>query len=217
MSSLKEIDNCVVVPRGAAGPRPPIDCHRRPAREPSLGVKITRRLSRRLCAVKMCSCARSRLRLQDAAILDTATTDLCGQVIEVTVIDLSGTVLLSTLVRPTTAVRPAATSVHGVGDEDVLEAPTFSTIADQLLSATRRRQLLPYNALYDDHQVLTADLTAAGVNPAHLADRHNWVCLMRARALVEGRGWGAIGGPHHALGDCLASAKVFRGLTRRST
>ena len=77
-------------------------------------------------------------------------------------------------------------------------------------------QLLAYNAPYD-RQVLTSDLTTAGLDPAHLADRQNWVCLMRARALVENRGWVALGGPHHALGDCLATLDVLHGIARRPT
>lgn len=192
------------------------DCHRRPAQEPSLGVKISRRLRRKLRALKMRSWARSRLRLQDAVILDTETTDLFGQVIQISVIDLSGTVLLSTLVRPTAAVSPAATAVHGITAQDLLDAPALPAIAEQLLASTRGRQLLAYNAPYD-RQVLTKDLTAAGLDPAHLADHENWVCLMRARAIVEDRGWVALGGPHHALGDCLATLEVLHGIARRPT
>jgi hypothetical protein len=55
------------------------------------------------------------------------------------------------------------------------------------------------------------------VDPAHLADPQNWVCLMRARSLVEGRGWTALGGPHHALGDCLATLEVLHGIAGRPT
>lgn len=190
--------------------------HRSRAQEPSLGVKITRRLRRKLRAVKIRSWARSRLRLKDAVILDTETTDLFGQVVQVSVIDLTGQVLLSTLVRPTTEVSPAATAVHGIRDQDLQGAPALAAIAVQLLEATSGRQLLAYNAPYD-RQVLTADLQATGLNPAHLADRKNWVCLMRARSLVEGRGWVALDGPHHALGDCLATLEVLHGIAGRPT
>jgi DNA polymerase III epsilon subunit-like protein len=170
-------------------------------------VKITRRIRRKLRALKLRSWARSRLRLQDAVILDTETTDLFGQVIQISVIDLTGQVLLSTLVRPTTPVSAAATAVHGISDQDLLASPALPVIAEQLLEVTRGRQLLAYNAPYD-RQVLTKDLTTAG---------QNWVCLMRARALVENRGWVALGGPHHALGDCLATLDVLHGIARRPT
>ncbi len=179
-------------------------------------MKITRRIRRKLRALKLRSWARSRLRLQDAVILDTETTDLFGQVIQISVIDLTGQVLLSTLVRPTTPVSAAATAVHGISDQDLLASPALPVIAEQLLEVTRGRQLLAYNAPYD-RQVLTNDLTTAGLDPAHLADRQNWVCLMRARALVENRGWVALGGPHLALGDCLATLDVLHGIARRST
>jgi hypothetical protein len=182
--------------------------------EPSLGVKIAQRLRRKVRAVKTRSWARSRLRLQDAVILDTETTDLFGEVIQVSVIDLAGNVLLSTLVRPSTTVSSAAIAVHGIHDEDLLDAPSLQDIAGQLLEATHGRQLLAYNAPYD-RRVLAAGLRDAGVNPEHLVDRKNWVCLMRARSLVEGRGWVALGGPHHALGDCLAALEVLQGIAGR--
>lgn len=193
-----------------------ISRHRRPAQEPSLGVKITRRLRRKIRAVKMRSWARSRLRLKDAVILDTETTDLFGQVVQVSVIDLTGQVLLSTLVRPSTTVSPAATAVHGICDQVLQDSPTLDAIAAQLLATTRGRQLLAYNAPYD-RQVLATGLRDVGVDPAHLADPQNWVCLMRARSVVEGRGWTALGGPHHALGDCLATLEVLHVIAGRPT
>ena len=190
--------------------------HRIPVQEPSLRVKTIRRLRRKLRAVQMRSWARSRLRLKDAVILDTETTDLFGQVVQVSVIDLTGQVLLSTLVRPSTTVSPAATAVHGICDQDLQDAPSLEAVAAQLLEATRDRQLLAYNAPYD-RQVLAAGLRDVGVDPAHLADPQNWVCLMRARSVVEGRGWTALGGPHHALGDCLATLEVLHGIAGRPT
>lgn len=177
-------------------------------------MKSIHRLRRKVRTVRTRSWARSRLRLQDAVILDTETTDLFGEVIQVSVIDLSGNVLLSTLVRPSTTVSSAAAAVHGIRDEDLLEAPSLQDIAGQLLEVTHGRQLLAYNATYD-RQVLAAGLGDAGVNPEHLADGTNWVCLMRARSLVEGRGWVALGGPHHALGDCLAALEVLQGIAGR--
>ena len=254
--------------------------HRIPVQEPSLRVKTIRRLRRKLRAVQMRSWARSRLRRKDAVILDTETTDLFGHVVQVSVIDLAGQVLLSTLVRPNAKISPAATAVHGICDQDLQDAPSLEAVAAQLLEATRDRQLLAYNAPYD-RQVLAAGLRArdvypndpnverytvtfnkgaelgdhmindgstlhiddgdgfaagatgteptgpsvAGriglravdVDPAHLADPQNWVCLMRARSVVEGRGWTALGGPHHALGDCLATLEVLHGIAGRPT
>ena len=190
------------------------DRHSSALQERSLVKGVTRRLRKKLRAVKVRSLARSRLRLRDAVILDTETTDLYGQVIQVSVIDLTGRVLLSTLVRPTAEVSPAATVVHGIHDQDLADAPALHVIAPQLLDVTRGRRLLAYNAPYD-RQVLSTDFRAAGVDPAHLADRHNWVCLMRARALVEGRDWVALGGPHHALGDCMATLDVLHGIAGR--
>ena len=144
-------------------------------------------------------------------ILDTETTDLFGEVIQISVIDLSGEVLLSTLVRAQLPIALEAAAVHGLRDVDLAAAPPLTGISQQLLEVTRGRVLLAYNAPYD-RRVLTHDLAAVGVDPAHLADRSNWACLMRARATVDGGPWTALNGPHHALGDCYATLDVLHGL-----
>ncbi len=104
--------------------------------------------------------------------------------------------------RAQVPITPAATKVHGIRDVDLAEAPSLPEIS---------RQLLAYNAPYD-RRVLTHDLMSAGVNPQHLAERENWVCLMRARSVVDGHPWTALNGPHHALGDCLATLELLHSI-----
>lgn len=172
---------------------------------------LIRRLRHRVRAHRVRRWARTRLRRGDAVILDTETTDLYGHVIQVSVIDLHGRTLMSDLVRPPTGITPASTVVHGLTDGDVAAAPPFAQIAPALLSVTAGRHLLAYNAPYD-RDVLIAGFAAAGLDPAHLADPRNWTCLMRARATVQGGPWVKLGGPHHALGDCLATLEVLHQL-----
>ena len=73
--------------------------------------------------------ARARLRRNDAVILDTETTDLHGDVIQLSVIDLHGTTLPSTLVKPLSPISDTAARVHGITDADVAGAPWMAEIA----------------------------------------------------------------------------------------
>lgn len=101
-----------------------------------------------------------------AVILDTETTGLIGQIIEIAIIDIAGQPLLNTLIKPGLTERniwfrqntldfpsdepiipPQATAVHGISDADVADAPTFAEVYEQvreiLHSASR---IISYNA-----------------------------------------------------------------------
>ena len=151
------------------------------------------------------------MRRNDSVILDTETTDLVGQVIQVSVIDLHGTVLLSTLVKPTSPITATAAAVHGITDADVTNAPTMAAIAPQLREAVAGKWLLAYNAPFD-RDALLRSLELSGCAPGWLAGPRHWRCLMRLRAVTEDGRWTKLGGPHHALGDCVAALEVLRRL-----
>ena len=147
-------------------------------------------------------------------VIDTETTDLHGEIIQVAVVDLAGTVLLDTLVRPSTPIAPAASLVHGMVDSDVATAPSLADVAPALAEVTRGRLLLAYNAPYD-YGVIENGLRAAGLDPAHLARARSWHCLMRARRRREGTGsFVRLGGNHQAVGDCLAALTVLHEIAK---
>ncbi len=66
--------------------------------------------------------------------LDTETTGSGPQdaVIELGVVAAQGEVLIHTLVAPLAPVTRGARRVHGITDEELAEAPPFSTVADRL-------------------------------------------------------------------------------------
>lgn len=147
-----------------------------------------------------------------AVIVDTETTDLDGRVCEVSVLDVRGRVVLTTLVDPQCPVAPAAAAVHGISDADLVDAPTFAEVLPRLLSVTRGRRLLAYNADFD-RTILVEDARRCGVDPEHLALPHRWRCLMRARAVHEGgTRWRGLGAAHRAEGDCRAALRVLHEL-----
>ncbi|WP_197697277.1 exonuclease domain-containing protein [Streptomyces sp. 3214.6] len=66
--------------------------------------------------------ARELLQPDAAVILDTETTDLPGQTVEIAVIDAAtGKKLMDTLVKPTEPISDGARWVHGITDEMVAD------------------------------------------------------------------------------------------------
>jgi hypothetical protein len=157
--------------------------------------------------------ARAMLEPGAAVILDTETTDLPGAVCELGVLDTDGTVLLDTLVDPGRPISSGARAVHGISDADVAGAPTWDRVLPRLLEVTRGRQVLAYNADFDQG-VVVADCQRRGLDAAHLAERERWGCLMQARSDWRRTWrWMPLWGRHRAIGDCEAALDVLRAMT----
>lgn len=122
----------------------------------------------------------------------------------------------STLVNPRRDV--GATKIHGITATDVVDAPTFSEIAPELLTLISGRVIVAHNANFDT-RFLIAELAAAGF----LVDGANLpvICTMRlASDMLPGVGRSLaacceaydidIENAHSALDDALATAKLLR-------
>jgi DNA polymerase III epsilon subunit-like protein len=157
--------------------------------------------------------ARAMLAPDTAVILDTETTDLWdGSVIELAVIDTDGTVLIDTLVNPGRPIQPGAQGVHGISDDELVDAPTWPEVLPKLLAATHERQILAYHSDFD-LEVILADCARHGLDPIHLGDASRWDCIMSRRSdWARTRRPHSLDGPHGALGDALAALDVVRRL-----
>ena len=145
-------------------------------------------------------------------ILDVETTDLDGAICQIAVIDTAGRVLVDTLVNPGMPCSPAASAVHGLVDQDLVDAPPWELVWPRVQRAVGGRRVLAYNAPFDHGRVL-ADCARAGVAAGGLADLDRWWCVMRARAVVEGGPWKRLGGAHEALDDVRATLTVLADLS----
>ena len=154
------------------------------------------------------------------AILDFETTGLnagVDRVVEVSVmrIDPGGEpkLVLDTLINPQRPV--AATEIHGITDEDVVDAPGFDEVAGELVKTLADSVLAAYN-VYFDMRFLDYELKRAGVadSPPHL-------CLMYLRPMLDlgkrcrlGEACEAHGiphaGAHIAAEDVQASARLMQ-------
>ncbi|WP_257233717.1 3'-5' exonuclease [Rhodococcus qingshengii] len=124
-----------------------------------------------------------------ACILDVETSGLEGSIIEVAVIDAaSGAVLLDTLVDcGPVQIEPDAHAVHSITAADLDDAPRWPEVFAQLAAITSGRQVLAYNAQFDQGRVLH-DCHRSGIDPGHLAEAGRWQCVMARRCAALGLG-----------------------------
>lgn len=86
-------------------------------------------------------------------ILDTETTGLTknAEIIEISIIDTHGNVLLDTLVKPSKRMRAdnKASQIHGITNEHLADAPKWSEIHDQVCEILKNRKVIIYNSSFD--------------------------------------------------------------------
>lgn len=123
---------------------------------------------------------RHLLEREDVLILDTETngTGAGTEVIELSVINTKGDILLDTLIRPKHFVmNPWAQNVHGIRLDMLKDAPDWTTILPQLAALADRRTLLAWNAPFDARML---EQTSEIWNLHH--PRWLFVCAMRLYA-----------------------------------
>ena len=146
--------------------------------------------------------------LRHVVVLDTETTDLDGQICELSIVDAHGRVLLDTLIRPACPITPAASAVHGLTDEDVVDAPTLPELWPTIAWLLRDARIAAYNAPFD-RDALVRSCAVHGIDPGPLGDPRRWTCIMRARSHVERCRWRRLDAGHRALGDAQAARQVL--------
>ena len=83
--------------------------------------------------------------------LDTETTGLTDQseIVEISILDTNGEVLLDSLVRPRRSIPPDAVRIHGIRDEMVANAPSWLLVWPQVEAILQGRAVGIYNADFD--------------------------------------------------------------------
>lgn len=111
-----------------------------------------------------------RLRLvRPLAFIDLETTGISCQVdriVEIAVVVVQpdgGVIRWNHLVQPGRPIPPEATTVHGIGDPDVRDAPRFEALAGELVRLLDGCDFGGYNVGRFDLKMLAAELARAGV------------------------------------------------------
>ncbi|ATL88746.1 hypothetical protein SMALA_8600 (plasmid) [Streptomyces malaysiensis subsp. malaysiensis] len=130
----------------------------------------------------------------DVLVLDTETTGLHAEarIVEIAVLNSRGEVLLNTLLDPGEPVPGDAADIHGITNETVAGAPTFSSIAVRLTELLDHKRVLIYNKWFDVER-LRYELTLHYLDRAAREAAEESVSTgtvpedVRARALAEAR------------------------------
>jgi DNA polymerase-3 subunit epsilon len=88
---------------------------------------------------------------QKPVFLDTETTgtDKIDNIVEISIIDHDGSILIDTLVKPVGKISPGAMAVHRITDEMVAGAPRWSEVWPKLVAILSGRLIGIYNADFD--------------------------------------------------------------------
>lgn len=105
----------------------------------------------------------------EPVFLDTETTgtDESAEICDLALVDWHGAILMDTLIKPTKPIPPAATAIHGIGNDTVENAPSLATVLPEFLRAISGKLVLIYNAEFDT-RIIAQSIWAAmgiGLNP----------------------------------------------------
>ena len=145
-------------------------------------------------------------------ILDTETTSLEGEVVEIAIIDSQGNPEIDTLIKPREEISPEAQAVHGITAEMVATAPRLDDIWEEVSRViSSHNNLIIYNSSFDLRRIKQSLKVKTGLRKL---EAH---CLMTWYAQFYGE-WSAqyydykfqpLNGGHRALGDCLAALDIL--------
>ncbi|MCO8393893.1 MULTISPECIES: 3'-5' exonuclease [Burkholderia cepacia complex] len=160
-------------------------------------------------------------------ILDTETTGLdnTAEIVEISVINDQGEVLLDTLIKPTKPIPRDATAIHGITNEMVAEAPTYDQVHHHLIALLEQHTCYIYNSSYDTRLIRqTAGLYGLQFDSSKCSfscvmedysDRFNdgyWSKLIHAyhHAISVTKSEPITLKAHRALADCLMTLEVIK-------
>lgn len=124
------------------------------------------------------------IRRSDVLYLDTETTGLGDrdELVDIAAVDNSGRVLLNTLIKPRQPIPARATEIHGITDEMVRTAPSWSDVYPRYLDLLASyRHVIVYNADFDQRMIQQTCI-AVMLSPP----RATWHCAMKQYAAFAG-------------------------------
>lgn len=154
-------------------------------------------------------------------ILDTETTGLGwdAEIVEISIIDSTGKVLYDSLVKPQRSIPDDAIAIHGISNEDVACAPTWSEVWQQIQPIfANYHKILIFNAEYDERLIRQSCKIAKidGIDDELYEFYCRCSCVMEAYAQLLGSDrWISLANAtgkttlHRALADCQAVLQLI--------
>jgi len=131
----------------------------------------------------------------DVIVFDIEGTGLedDAEIIEITIMDMTGKVLLDTFVKPSKPIPEATSQYNGITNAMVADAPTWPQVHDLVMAALKGRTALAYSFGYDYAMLRSmADRNGCSFPAETLSSEHIimleggtvFQCVMRAYAVL---------------------------------
>lgn len=149
----------------------------------------------------------------DYVILDVETTGLDSddKIIEISIIDMYGNILLNTYVNTDKEINYSAYEVHGITKEDIKDSPIFQDIIKDIDKAILNKKVLAYNSEFDK-RLLRQSGYKNTINDVCLMheymryiDSERWISLSTAMRYEDIN----IIQDHRSLGDCKCCLELI--------
>lgn len=162
------------------------------------------------------------------AVIDTETSGLKGECVDIAIVTPAGMALFNKLLRPKCPIEEGAMAVHGITEAMVATARTFAEHWTEISSILEDKVIIAYNAGFDKER-LWHTAREHGITPPH---KWCWDCLMLRYAAhwnepnrygYSSPAWQKLEAAcrqqginvtqeHRALSDALAAASLIRRL-----
>jgi DNA-directed RNA polymerase subunit RPC12/RpoP len=152
-------------------------------------------------------------------VLDTETTDLDGEIIEIAVVDLLGNVLMNQRIKPLGKISAGAQAVHGISLDMLAGEPYFYDVYPRIKEVIKDKIVLIYNRAFDKAR-LAGDCRLH--NLEGLKFKSECVMLQYAQFVGdwsdywESYRWQPLNGGHSALSDCKEVVAVLREMAAKN-
>jgi hypothetical protein len=159
----------------------------------------------------------------DTVYLDVETTGLStkdDEIIEITIVDEAGEILINSLVNSKVSIHPNASKIHGITKKMLAKAPIMAELEKEIISLIRGKCVVTYPSSFDIRLLSNSIMSVIADSPCCMLEfaeyygrLHNepwpyqWQSLKFAAGYVDYK-W--IGPQHRALGDALACRAVWQ-------
>lgn len=157
--------------------------------------------------------------------LDTETTGLSDTdtIVDIALVDIDENVIFQSLVNPNKPIPKSATAVHGITDDMVADAPSFTDIYQHIDELCKGKTVVMYNANFDLRMIgqsyhqrflpqryhcLMIEYAKHWGDLDHHHQSYKWQKLINACTQQQIQILDVI--PHRAVGDAILTARLYR-------
>jgi len=127
---------------------------------------------------RICWWAHERINNADFIVIDTESTSLNGEVVDLAILDAAGETIFNSLIKPVGQVTEQARAVHHISDAMLADAPNFADLWPEVEPLLAGKIVITYNVKFD-FGMFALSLLAHGLPTEQLEESGSrWHCLM---------------------------------------